>query len=653
VFTNDAVTVGTGGGVVEDPAGVRVDVPSSAVTEDVTVSVGAGLGKVENEFGTMVFGHPVRIDHTKPLAGLVTLTWDVTGQDVVGAILVRWDESQGVWVPSGEELTIANSHITGQVQEFSIVSWSGWGKTAQWTGEHTGTRAAAPSCSGGLPSWVQGSVDPDETADDALRVCFETDPKDSEVVAVHIVNNRPFAQTVTLAGTSGWAWAWKGEDHSDIPSIVYKTAQAVFDNSTRIVVPPTREITVGIARPTGQIATMVTGTAAINASTVTADLLAIAADSFPIGGTDNPVLSALIQALYECGGRQALAGDFTQLAAVSAVAQALVGCAEEIVRGESEFGTRLEELSRAAIAKGGLTETAAIQANRAARSIASTMKVINFWKLTAYVAEQTANMVVGNLSWSIRGRGVPETLGSWTPSCADVDADSNALFRNIGTQDQFADTSVEFHDFPGWVPAAKVAVKPLTACSIEHRAALAASLPGAWGDPQAATDVASAITALADAVDPDVFPWRITGTGVGPLHLGDLISDYVDIIGAPDDARFCQAVFTTIGAQQLAVSDVSQTLPNPHIATIHIATSGAGTPAAVTDAGVGAGSSVAAVSAAYPLAQWVAPSENEEGYMDEKVIVDLDDGTVTFGAFKGVVTGVIIGTTVFPIEYCG
>jgi hypothetical protein len=383
--------------------------------------------------------------------------------------------------------------LTAAVRDFSILTW--FADIGQMTGQITGARVDEPKCSGKmLPPWTSSTVDPDhDLSAAAIRVCFEPD-KDSRVT-VRIANNRAFSQQMTMVhGDQQWAWTWRGDDEYDPKAIVYSVAQDVLDSPTRHLIPPLKTHAVGIARPKEPGSYHIEARTSVDAITVLADAVAFGANEVRIAA-DSPAAAAAVQALYECGGKELLGKpnlrDIDEL--VRTVANSIGGCAKELMEPDSEFGRRFEVLSRAMIAKGGLSQTAAIQSNRIARELVSVFKVITVGKIAFYLSDQFANSLVGPLAWSINGRGTPQQLGQWTPSCSSVNTDSNRLYKNLALQDRFANTSKELWQFKDFADAARTAIGALEKCSQTFRASLAGRLAGGWADRTAASIVAAAI----------------------------------------------------------------------------------------------------------------------------------------------------------------
>lgn len=62
----------------------------------------------------------------------------------------------------------------------------------------------------------------------------------------------------------------------------------------------------GLTRPTEPGEIQVRMSAQAEATTIFVDLVGMTIDNLGVGGFDNPVLSASVQALFECGGKSLL-----------------------------------------------------------------------------------------------------------------------------------------------------------------------------------------------------------------------------------------------------------------------------------------------------------------------------------------------------------
>ncbi len=495
--TGDGTRVGPDGGTVR-VGDVEMQIPAGAVADGslITVLPVAAIGEHDGE----LFGQPVGVEHDQPLREPVTVRWKVpqlSPRQRAAAVLTRWDPDLRMWKVSDVRLSVDGDTLVASLRDFSFWDWAA--SASQWTGELLGKRVDAPACSGKpLPSWVRGVVDPDEDLSAAaLRVCFE--PDRDEIVTTRVANNRTFTQRVQLKPDhAAWAWTWAGREEFGPKAVIYRTAHDVFDSDTSFLLPPLAEVAVGIGRPDSPGSVMQTGTGSVDAVTVLVDVTAYIFDQLPVGGSDNPLINAMLQALYECGGKELLnrpKADPETI--VRAVVDAVGSCATDIVDPGSEFGARFEALEQQAIrAHPGTTAQLVARGDRLVHQLAQAYAVLKYADLLFYLSDQLADTLVGPLAFSVRGDGRPQQLGVWTPTCRDVDADSGRLYRNLALQDTFADENRELWQFDQWRPAARTAVKPLDTCPDDYLAELAGFLPGDWGDPKAAGVVADEVRSL-------------------------------------------------------------------------------------------------------------------------------------------------------------
>jgi hypothetical protein len=500
---NAAGTEVTDAGGTVNAAGVRISVPQGALTVGHKATV--RTGSPPSPAGVQRYGSPVGIDHDAPISQPITVTWtlpaDVTEHERETAVLVHWDPSAKAWLPIGLPAQVSGTTISAKLSEFSIIDWvsDAAANAGQSVLQLVGARADAPSCkAGGLPSWVRQVVDPDENLSAAaIRFCVEPDKAD--VVTGRVVNNRSFAQQVTLTpDDQKWAWTWTGPLDASVSGLVYRLAQSIFDNDNRMIVPPLQQIAVGIDRPSGGGQIVQTGTATVTAVTVLIDIAAYVVDQMNKTIGKNPFLTAYLQDALKCGGDAILSlhasHDVGSL--VKDIAHVIGGCAEQLLDPKSKFGAAFETEARKIIAAGGASAQAIADANRMLYQLSAAYRALQFAEIAFYASDQLANAMVGPLSFSIRGDGKPQVLGQWKPGCASIAADSNALYKNLALQDMFSDKSKELYQFPQWQPSARIAVAPLSACGLDFLQQLAAYLPGHWGDPKAAAIVATEIRRL-------------------------------------------------------------------------------------------------------------------------------------------------------------
>lgn len=491
---------------------LHVTVPTGAVASGTTIRVetASAVGAWSGE----IFGQPVTVTHIMPLAKPLTLTWHVKGVSAAqlrSAVLAKWDPNARVWRASSVPVTIRGLTLTAHVKSFSTWDWilnsipGAEEKAFQWIG----TRTSPPKCSGAaLPSWVDQTVSTDGgTTDAATLTCFEPD-KDGGVTVL-VTDNRVFAQELVMtSGDQQWKSASPVDQGDSVTDAVFTAARAVFDTPTTFLLQPLNEEAVGIARPATPGPRVIQAVAKVNYQTVLADLAAFALNQVDIGGTDNPLTDAFIQALFACGGSQLLDKPNANAATmVGGAVSALAHCAKEINNPESEFGAKFQEIALDAIESHPESADTIAKAYRLIDEAGEFVAALKFADVAFYVADQLANAEVGPLELTIDGRGTPQALGAWTPSCNSLKTDSNALYKNLALQDAFADTRKELWQFTAWVPDAAVAVRPLAQCSPQYRSQLATYLPSSWGDQKAAGIVADDIRQLgAPAAPPTSAP---------------------------------------------------------------------------------------------------------------------------------------------------
>ena len=475
---------------------LAVEVEAGAVTSEATLRFGQNLGTVDGE----VFGRPVSLEVSEPLAAPVELRWQIgelTEEQRASIVPLRWDEDLQVWAVDESP----DTHLRLDGDELVVVttefSWRAWAADiGQWAGERTGSRTAGPSCDGELPSWVTSVVDPGEgTSAAAIQVCFEPDGEDT--VTVRVVNNRPFTQRLEMAeGGQQWAWTWPGEASYDVSAAVHSAARTAFDSSTSHLLPPLSETAVGIRQPEGGGSHFVAATATVDGTTFLVDMVDYLLGQVTPGGFESPLVNEFVALVYECGGSAVLSGtDFSRVS--TAALEVVASCVNEVMTSNSSYGARFDAFRVDMMASASPKRQAElVKANRFLHQLASAAHLLEVGRLAFYFTDQLQNAYVGNLTLSISATGRPGELGNWTASCNDLSTDSNRLFRNLTLRDPFYDTTRELWEFDELEPAAEQAVAPLRDCADGHLAQLADLLPTDWADDRAATTVADRIRGL-------------------------------------------------------------------------------------------------------------------------------------------------------------
>ncbi len=503
-----AETVSIDGGEVTGDD-VKVSIPAGALNEDAQLSIRKPLGK----FGSEIGGPIVGLEHDKDLNGPIAVEWNVaslTPAQQRTLLIVRWNNKQQRWVPSPVEPNIADGILRAELTEWSFSSWiADRGQTGQ---EILGRRVDAPKCKDGkLHDWVRSVVDPDEeTTAASVRVCFENDR--DEIVTMRIANNRPFGQFIHMDGSSGWEWAWSGKSDVSAVQLVRTGAAAVFNNDNRIFVPPLQEVAVGIARPDTGGSHFIEFRNQYTTETILADVIMFAMSNVDVPAAGTEKVGVFVEALIECAFQGIVrGGPPTDLEATArSIVSSVVTCVGTITDETSELGLafRTKISKRIAEMSGPDAASEAIKHDRTLRRISGVFKLLVVAEIITYLNDLYQESRVGELRWSIRGNGTASPLGEWTPNCNDINYDSNQIYRNVAPQDEFADTSRELHEFPGWKAASTKAVAPLSTCPEDYLPKLSERVRTSWGDPKAAAIVANAVVLIgAKSPTTDSSPW--------------------------------------------------------------------------------------------------------------------------------------------------
>ncbi len=143
--------------------------------------------------------------------------------------------------------------------------------------------------------------------------------------------------------------------------------------------------------------------------------------------------------------------------------------------------------------------------------------------------------------------------------------------------------------------------------------------------------------------------------GIGPLALG---RSWADLVADPDvrltgSLEQCATSMLAAAGERFAVSfpagDAGDDAPLPTVQSVTALRAGGDAPAILVAgaAGVGFGSSPAAVEAAYPGGSWAEPTSRA---LDQLYVTSA--GPVTFGFKGGVVTAVAVGARDIPDAFC-
>ena len=193
-------TVRSHGGALHLSLGaVSVSAPRGAIGKGktLTISVGAPTG-FGAEGAASVSGGPYLLSTNqgephKPVG--VTIGYDpgLLAPGDKPLLLHGWGVTHK-WVP---EITAEHGHsVSTTLDSFSPIDVIDWG--TYYAGILTGNRAGLPGACGSTPSWIDSVTLPDSNQD-PLPACFSSKSDQAEAV-LNVVNNRGYAQTITVSG---------------------------------------------------------------------------------------------------------------------------------------------------------------------------------------------------------------------------------------------------------------------------------------------------------------------------------------------------------------------------------------------------------------------------------------------------------------------
>lgn len=457
--------------------GVTVDVPEGAVAANVAnVTVGDRIGEADSGIAVEVFGPPVRIDTPASLRASVTLAWDISGipaEAAAAAALVRWDDQRRVWVPEPGAPAVTAETLSVQVATSGIVTWA---TAALGDASAPPNESNAPRCNeAALPDWVAASADPDRVRPEStIATCFEA--HQSDVLTVKTRSRDDATRALELQDDAAFDWVTReGADGQ-----FWRIAAGLVDDERTALLPPGAGVDVGLSAP--ETTASLRAVARVDTRTATVDLLAAFARRLSLGQVPDPSLTGLLTSLYDCGADDV--APLTDASSVSEIGTALTDCAAQL--------TEPPRIDPAA-------DGAHVQGIRAAGAAARIGAAGAFEALAAASAETlvaAAAAPAGGGSWTVLADREPPLPGSWTASCADIEADAAALFAELAVQPAFRVASRDLAGDPRWRAAAVEAVTPLAECTADERARFAARLPDEWADPEAARVVVDAIAGL-------------------------------------------------------------------------------------------------------------------------------------------------------------
>jgi hypothetical protein len=249
-----------------------------------------------------------------PLGGL-------TAKEAKAVHIATYDETIRSWVPVKTTVDRKDKVIRAFTPHFSW--WAPW--TWDWpavgagvnqgVGELVGKRSGSPECKRGTkqPDWVAQLVGVGADNAVSVRSCAESE---GDVLAVELVNNRPYGQVLTYG--SGVEWGWR-EDGDSVTDRARNVIMSGVLGKDKLYLPPRGRASVGIEklRPSETVAFHI----GIEQSTLVGDLLDVTAGDLLVAG-GNKLVGPLVS---ECGSALATSVPIDKLGSPSAIRDQMFG----------------------------------------------------------------------------------------------------------------------------------------------------------------------------------------------------------------------------------------------------------------------------------------------------------------------------------------
>ncbi|NCD18897.1 MAG: hypothetical protein EOL89_02770 [Actinobacteria bacterium] len=253
---------------------------------------------------------------------------DVSLADADAVMVATYDETLGEWVPVTSQYDASAGVVRAYTTHFSwwapwTWDWAGIGATVnQAVGEVIGKRSGQATCSRGqaTPDWVAQVVGVSNDPALAIRSCAEGE---GGVLAVEIVNNRPYGQVLTYGSAVKWGWHETGSSYADAGRNEFMDGMLGGD---RLYLPPNGRASVGILEPAA--GSMVSFHIGVTPETILGDVISVV-------GQD--VMGAIGSQMYgpvlgECSAYLATVVPPEDLGSVDALGQLVTGAADCLQR---------------------------------------------------------------------------------------------------------------------------------------------------------------------------------------------------------------------------------------------------------------------------------------------------------------------------------
>jgi alpha-tubulin suppressor-like RCC1 family protein len=255
VVSGRRVVRSRGGAVRVRLGAVVVSAPAGAIRSGQTLSIAVGMPTgFGGEGAISVAGGPYVVstsqgEPSKPVAVSISYDPGLLGKGESPLVLHGW-KSLHKWVPEITTVDAARHVVTATLGTFSpldVVGDVSWG-----AGVLTGNRSDLPgNCARSAPSWIEESSLLDGR-NDSLPACF-SNASNGSVAVINVVNNRGYAQTLTISGAridvqrSSWSDSLEGE-------VATVWAALSHTNSQMFMVAPGGSASLYITKPPSQLA---------------------------------------------------------------------------------------------------------------------------------------------------------------------------------------------------------------------------------------------------------------------------------------------------------------------------------------------------------------------------------------------------------------
>jgi alpha-tubulin suppressor-like RCC1 family protein len=251
-------TVRSHGGALHLSLGaVSVSAPKGVIARGQTLSIAVGAPTgFGSEGASSVSGGPYLLSTSqgephKPIT--VTISYDpgLLAPGDKPLLLHGWTVTHK-WIPEVTTVHGSAHSVSATLDSFSPIDVIDWG--TYYAGILTGNRAGLPTGCGPTPSWIDSVTLPDSNQD-PLPACFSTKSDQTEAV-LNVVNNRGYAQTVTVYGAkidvakSSFASSFEGQIGKLLAQLSSGNGPSAF------VLGPGEGASVTIDRPPPQLAAL-------------------------------------------------------------------------------------------------------------------------------------------------------------------------------------------------------------------------------------------------------------------------------------------------------------------------------------------------------------------------------------------------------------